>query len=533
MRGVHRCKVLGRAIKARRKVIKSTIPRASLPPKPVADELVECYLRTSESIYRVLHIPTFRSEYEAFWASDSQEQTTFLAILKLVLAIGATTYDDRFSLRASAVQWVLETQAWVADHTVKIRPSIQTLQLEILLLISREETKVRWSKAWISAGSLYRAAIYQGLNQDPAQLPRMPLFVAEMRRRLWNTVLELNLQMCMTTGGLPLISLDDFNAEPPSNFDDGQLLDANAVAKPEFEFTQSSAAIALRKTFAVRLAIAKLLNNVHSGRDYEEALRLDQELKSSFKALRKPFPSYNCGSGPRPSKFQLDALDFIIYRYKLGLHIPFMCLSIRDTRYAYSRAAVVEASLKLWHAAWPSPAVSSSNPSAGPNDKHTISPLSERNDMARLIMCGCSLYHVTAMMAGMLLLLELRASLYQGSLAPAPPRPDLLAAVTDCKKWSLDCIRTGHTNCKGYFLVALSTAEISGLRQRLGKDELSALLLKALEEAEDECMPILEGFAAQGELDTSDEVMTYNMPSDDDDDDAAYLDWNFLVSLSD
>lgn len=30
--------------------------------------------------------------------------------VKLVLALGAVTYNDRFSLRASAIQWVYEAQ---------------------------------------------------------------------------------------------------------------------------------------------------------------------------------------------------------------------------------------------------------------------------------------------------------------------------------------------------------------------------------------------------------------------------------------
>ncbi|KAH1269949.1 hypothetical protein KXX16_007288 [Aspergillus fumigatus] len=47
----------------------------------------------------------FRGEYETLWISDERPDTTSLMQVKLVLALGAVTYNDRFSLRASAIQW--------------------------------------------------------------------------------------------------------------------------------------------------------------------------------------------------------------------------------------------------------------------------------------------------------------------------------------------------------------------------------------------------------------------------------------------
>ena len=89
--------------------------KADLPPKYVADKPVDCYLRTTETIYRILHVPTLRRDYEALWVSDTEPDTVFLVQLKLVLAIGATTYDEQFSLRASAIQWLYEAQAWFSE----------------------------------------------------------------------------------------------------------------------------------------------------------------------------------------------------------------------------------------------------------------------------------------------------------------------------------------------------------------------------------------------------------------------------------
>lgn len=108
--------------------------KADLPPKDVADKLVDCYLQTTETIYRILHVPTLRRDYEALWVSDTEPDTVFLVQLKLVLAIGATTYDEQFSLRASAIQWVYGAQTWFSEPEFKSRLSIQALQTNIFCM---------------------------------------------------------------------------------------------------------------------------------------------------------------------------------------------------------------------------------------------------------------------------------------------------------------------------------------------------------------------------------------------------------------
>lgn len=41
-----------------------------LPNKAVCDRLVASYLNTSETIYRILHAPTFFEQYELFWRAS-------------------------------------------------------------------------------------------------------------------------------------------------------------------------------------------------------------------------------------------------------------------------------------------------------------------------------------------------------------------------------------------------------------------------------------------------------------------------------
>jgi len=74
----------------------------------VSDDLVDCYLRTLENVFRIVHVPSFRRDYESLWGPDPKPDPAFVILVKLILAIGAAAYDDAFSLRKSAIHWVYE-----------------------------------------------------------------------------------------------------------------------------------------------------------------------------------------------------------------------------------------------------------------------------------------------------------------------------------------------------------------------------------------------------------------------------------------
>jgi len=231
---------------------------------------------------------------------------------------------------------VHEAQTWLSEPVFKSRLSIESLQTNLLFLIARETAVVGGELVWISAGSLFRTAVHMGLHRDPALLSNTTIFAAEMRRRLWNTVLEITLQSSMDSGGPPFVSLDDFDAAPPSNFDDDQLMTDDAVSKPEDEFTQTSIAVGLRKTFPLRLAITKFLNDIGSNGSYEETLRLDTELRASYKTLCQTLQACNTSTGRSLSQFETRVVDVIMCRYLSSLHIPFFGSSLHEAAYAFS-----------------------------------------------------------------------------------------------------------------------------------------------------------------------------------------------------
>ncbi|KAH8171055.1 fungal specific transcription factor domain-containing protein [Sarocladium implicatum] len=535
--GLRRCKALARFIKAQLAPARHLAPAADLPPKDVADELVDCYLRTSESVYRVLHVPSFRQSYEALWVRNNEVDPSFRILLKLVLAIGAITYDEQFTMRASAVRWVYEAHSWLCEPQFKARLNIQALQINILLLIAREMSSVGGDQVWIDAGALLRRSMSMGFHRDPTFLPNRSVLVLETRRRLWNTIIELILRTSLSSGGPPLISLDDFDTQPPRNFDDDQLMAQDPVPKSVDEFTQVSIPIILRKSFATRLAIAKFLNDLSSKGTYEETLRLDGELRLAFKEMHQNFQK--CTSSPNgisSSALEIRIVRFLMHRWMTALHAPFLGPASRTTSYAYSKSVVTDMSLKLWYAAYPPSTAPSTRPDSrgfGPNGATGMYPCWD--ELARLVTNGSGFYRTVALHASLLLTAVLHAQLKEDESTGfgSPLRPDLLSVLDDAKVWCLKCLQSGETNVRGNILICVLKTAIDGPLNGIPQTEMTPHLFKAAGDAVAQCLPILEEKAAQYGADVELEMVSSEGAQTSTDKDTPQNmgeEWDFMLS---
>lgn len=510
--GIEKCKAIARIIKTQQAPQWSShaTPELLLPPKHVSDALVDCYIQSTESMYRILHLPTFRQAYEAM--ATAPPRPAFLIQLLLVLALGAATYDENFSLRPSATQWVCKARAWLAQPRAKAELDMHTLQTNILFVLAQERVGGAVGEpSYILVGTLLRNAIYIGLHRDPSAMAPKTAFAAEMRRRIWNTILELTIQSSLTAGGPPLISLDDFDTAPPGNYDDDQLMTEDPVPQPADHFSQVSIAIALRDTFPQRLAVVRFLNDLASPIAYERTLQLDAELRAAYKTLTRTLLAYNKLHShrlPSPSQFEMRAVDFLMHRYLLSLHIPYFSAAFQDSVYAFTRKVVVESSFKIWRAAFPEPRDQQGHAAPSP----LMPSETNVNVLQRLIVCSSGFYPTVAIHAAFLIMLDLRAQLKEDeSLEPTPLRPDLVSVLGDSKTWCLQAIKSGETSVKGYLLMSIIATQIEGLMHGLSEDEIAKSLINTVENVEVQCLPLLKAMlpapSDQKEEDTSSEKL--------------------------
>ncbi len=60
--------------------------RALLPPREEADSLVQLYLDSYDLIYHIIHLPTFRQQYNAVWTEQTESRGHVLTLVLLMIA---------------------------------------------------------------------------------------------------------------------------------------------------------------------------------------------------------------------------------------------------------------------------------------------------------------------------------------------------------------------------------------------------------------------------------------------------------------
>ncbi|KAK2798924.1 hypothetical protein FQN50_008655 [Emmonsiellopsis sp. PD_5] len=472
-----RCKALGRAGKISRAI--QPIPaglKDLVPPRETADELVRGYLRTFESVFRILHVPTFEQEYAQYWNNQESANQAFVVRLLLIMAIGTCFYrgpDSSITPRQTAAPWIYAAQSWLGSPSEKSRVNISGVQIHCLLLLARQTCAIDGDLVWISAGSLLRAAMYVGLHQDPKHSPKMPTFQAELRRRLWATVLEIVLQSSMDSGGSPLISLEDFDCEPPLNIDDTQMTAEEAtnivnVPCSTDKFTQTTVQVALMRTFPIRLEIAKMINSVRSEPSYNEVLKLSTELISISHANSNLLQLPPSPHSTQPSTFQTESLALLTNRFLLALNNPFAFKAGSDPQYYFSRKTCLDASLRCISPTGPRQEQydDTHNSSNHANSKDG----DEDDDFTLLKIHAGSFIRSTFIFSMFTVCLELLHQLQQDTstifLPTTPSQRQELHAATEHYMWlAKRRVKSGETNVKGYVVASGIMAHIQALEE--------------------------------------------------------------------
>ena len=279
-----------------------------MPTRDIADALVDAYFRTGESIYRILHVPSFKEEYKQYWANPASVDISFLLKMLLAMSNGAIFYrgPDAAHIIAQAKKWVFAGQHWLSQApSEKSRLTLSGLQVHCLLILARQAHGMVGDLAWISMGSLLRAAQMMGLDRDSSYIPNVKPLHAELRRRLWFTILELNLHLSLDMGKRAEIRSDDWDTLPSSNLNDEDVENHSGLAG-DFSseaYTQCTIQRLLHESLGMRLEACQIMNGIRSEPSYDVVLSLASQLT---KAAKK--------ANAIPELTQLQARPIISYR---------------------------------------------------------------------------------------------------------------------------------------------------------------------------------------------------------------------------
>ncbi|OKP14290.1 hypothetical protein PENSUB_53 [Penicillium subrubescens] len=272
----------------------------SLPPKATCDKLLEVYTTNCEKTLRVIHISSFLRQYNTFWEDLSHQSASNSAPLLTAVLTVAISFDPQPSTPEESSSWDYlkqdapkSLQAWLAKLPRKQRIELSTLQTETLLLLSLQLRLVSAEELWKASGSLVRSGMVMGLHVNLSQSTNLSFYQAECRRRLWITIVELDLQISITSG-MPVMTPElDFGPLTPSNLNDVDF--DEFTPEPPFpsslsEKTDSLAQITLATSLAHRIRVMNIVQRTsprdNLGERVKQAQRLEKYISDVPSQLR-------------------------------------------------------------------------------------------------------------------------------------------------------------------------------------------------------------------------------------------------------
>jgi hypothetical protein len=305
-----------------------------LPKKAVCDRLVTSYIETSETQYRIIHVPTFAEEYNQYWEGKPQPEH-FLPQMLSVIAVSSRFETKSRGMGPERVEGVHIPTAcalvrlWLDSLKGKQLVELATLQVEVLLLLAQRMIIPRAQDSWNHLGFVVRMAMSMGLHRDPSEFePRMTAFQGEIRRRLWFTVLDMDLYMSLLANMPCLTREGDYSCRPPRNLDDNEIFpDMSELppSRPLDQVTDNQMQVYAAMTLPTRMRVAHMINRIDTIRDYQEVLDVGGKLDRFLEDINYIFPRHATLSDAQKSRLWRNRviLDMHVRRPLLALYRPF------------------------------------------------------------------------------------------------------------------------------------------------------------------------------------------------------------------
>ncbi|CRG85604.1 putative transcriptional regulatory protein C417,09c [Talaromyces islandicus] len=349
---IHKCKILARSIKASSpsRSISWTESTLCTVDRGFADQMARLYITHFESAFRILHVPSFWTEYEQYWRSPKEATSILQFKIKLVVAIGSSLYrdaPDADTVRWRSSQWVYETQSWISAPMEKSRICLDGLQIQCLLILARQVLSISGDLLWIAVGTLARTAMQMGLHRDPRHFEGMNILNAEIRRRLWATILEMNVQASLDSGAPLAMSYDDFDTERPGNINDEDI-DENTEILSQYlheAVTDTSLQRLLQKYLRVRMEVIRRVNGFGPDFSQGEIQSITSQLNN---ACRECDGIMQAENENEVNIFKRNMADLFLRRFLLTLHRQLASAAhIDHPEFYFSRKVCLDSAIAL------------------------------------------------------------------------------------------------------------------------------------------------------------------------------------------
>ncbi|KAL6231484.1 hypothetical protein BDW75DRAFT_243873 [Aspergillus navahoensis] len=286
---------------------------AAVPLRPAVDRLMTLHFDSYIVTPYLLHSKKFLREYEAFWKDPSATSIAWIGLMFSMLYIAAQlqsfTIDFtegrveslkaeyltmKNAFREKAVQCLILARYTTGGPYI-LETLITLLTGEFILL------KDSATDGWLLIDMILHIATRMGYHRDPDHFPGISPFEAEMRRRVWATILSLDLGISMEMG-LPRSATDThIDTKEPRNLRDCDYDEDTTQMPPPRPETEWTAVLPLiaRKRLISALGLICDVNTDIKPPSYEEVTKIDALLEDVHKHAIPPILRWEA-SMPHP-----------------------------------------------------------------------------------------------------------------------------------------------------------------------------------------------------------------------------------------
>ncbi|KAL4797006.1 hypothetical protein BDV19DRAFT_377753 [Aspergillus venezuelensis] len=266
---------------------------AAVPPRSVVDRFMTLHFDSYIVTPYLLHSKKFLREYESFWKDPSTTSIAWIGLMFSMLYIAAQLQSFSLDFSDGRAE-SLKAEYLTMKETFREK-SVQCLVLAryttggpyiletLITLLTGEFILLKDSATdgWLLIDMILHIAMRMGYHRDPDHFPGISPFEAEIRRRVWTTILSLDLGISMEMG-LPRSATDThIDTREPRNLRDCDY-DEDTIEmpppRPETEWTTVLPLIA-RKRLVSALGLICDVNTDIIPPSYDAVTKIDALLE--------------------------------------------------------------------------------------------------------------------------------------------------------------------------------------------------------------------------------------------------------------
>ncbi|OIW29951.1 hypothetical protein CONLIGDRAFT_544161, partial [Coniochaeta ligniaria NRRL 30616] len=349
-------------------MLNNSVPRSRqeilsyLPPRHIVDRLVMRFFSAYSPSQHIIHRPTFVKQYAEFWQDQSQLPVDWIALLFNILALGTffSTYTapheleldgdippmERFSQYRTAAGWALISAKYTHPGPMTLQPIVLYIEAEFLV------NRASQMKSYLLSGVGIRLMMKMGLHRDPSKLPNISPFDGEMRRRMWNLLVQIDLIVSFHLGLPSMIHGIESDTGLPRNLINEDLSEDMTElppSRPDSEYTELTYPIWKSTVCRVFGLVARQAHSL-SLPTYADVMRLDNLLEEKWRqvpSFMKVKPLEDSITDPPQLVNQRFGLAALYQKSRCVLHRRYLIEAIPRKEHEYSRKTCLDAALSL------------------------------------------------------------------------------------------------------------------------------------------------------------------------------------------